>query len=85
MKIYIDESGSLGVRSKNQYFVLAALVCHNKVADKNIRLLPQFREKYPEYKNACSKISDIHDKLVIEVMETDDDKKDKIIYNIFYI
>lgn len=52
------------------------------VADKNIKLLPQFREKYPEYKNACSKISDIHDKLVIEVMETDDDKKDKIIYNI---
>ena len=29
-----------------------------KVADKNIRLLPQFREKYPEYKNAYSKISD---------------------------
>jgi hypothetical protein len=54
----------------------------NKVADKNIRLLPQFREKYPEYKNASSKISDIHDKLVIEVMDTDNDKKDKIISNI---
>jgi hypothetical protein len=54
----------------------------NKVADKNIRLLPQFREKYPEYKNAYSKISDVHDKLVIEVMETDNDKKEKIIKNI---
>jgi hypothetical protein len=54
----------------------------NKVADKNIRLLPQFREKYPEYRNASSKISDVHDKLVIEVMETDNDKKDKIISNI---
>jgi hypothetical protein len=54
----------------------------NKVADKNIRLLPQFREKYPEYRIASSKISDVHDKLVIEVMETDDDKKDKIIANI---
>jgi hypothetical protein len=54
----------------------------NKVVDKNIRLLPQFREKYPEYRNSSSKISDVHDKLVIEVMETDDDKKDKIITNI---
>jgi hypothetical protein len=54
----------------------------NKVADKNIRLLPQFREKYPEYRNSSSKISDVHDKLVIEVMETDNDKKDKIISNI---
>jgi len=54
----------------------------NKIADKNIRLLPQFREKYPDYNNSCSKQSDIHDKLVIEVMETDDDKKEKIIHNI---
>jgi len=54
----------------------------NKIADKNIRLLPQFREKYPDYRNSTSKISEVHDKLVIEVMETDDDKKEKIIKNI---
>jgi hypothetical protein len=54
----------------------------NKVADKNIILLPAFREKYPEYKNAYSKISDKYDKLVIEVMETDEEKKEKIIKNI---
>jgi hypothetical protein len=54
----------------------------NKVADKNIRLLPTFREKYPEYKNAYSNISDKYDKLVIEVMETDEEKKEKIIKNI---
>jgi hypothetical protein len=54
----------------------------NKVADKNIKLLPAFREKYPEYKNAYSKISDKYDKLVIEVMETDEEKKEKIIKNI---
>ncbi len=54
----------------------------NNIANKNIKLLPQFREKYPEYKNSSSKISDVHDKLVIEVMETEDDKKDKIIHNI---
>jgi hypothetical protein len=54
----------------------------NKIADKNILLLPRFREKYPEYRNSSSKISDVHDKLVIEVMETADDKKEKIIKNI---
>jgi hypothetical protein len=54
----------------------------NKVADKNIRLLPTFREKFPEYKNSSSKTSDKYDKLIIEVMETDEGKKDKIIKNI---
>jgi hypothetical protein len=54
----------------------------NKIADKNIKLLPQFREKYPEYKNSSSKISDKYDKMVIEVMTTDANKQDKIIRNI---
>ena len=54
----------------------------NKIADKNINLLPQFREKYPEYINSSSRISDKYDKMVIEMMTTDGDKKDKIIKNI---
>ena len=54
----------------------------NKVADKNIRLLPQFREKFPDYKNASSKTSDKYEKMVIEVMSTEDDKKEKIIKKI---
>ena len=53
-----------------------------RISNKNIDLLPLFREKYPEYKNSSSKISDKHDKLVIEVMETDPDKHEKIIRNI---
>ena len=53
-----------------------------KIADKNIRLLPQFREKYPEYKNSSSKVSDKYDKMVIEAMTTDDLKNDKIVKNI---
>ena len=53
-----------------------------KVADKNIKLLPQFREKYPEYKNAYSKVSDKYDKMVVEVMTVDQDKNEKIIKNI---
>jgi len=53
-----------------------------RVSNKNIRLLPQFREKYPEYSNSSSKMSDKYDKMVIEVMTTDEDKDNKIIRNI---
>jgi hypothetical protein len=48
----------------------------------SIRLLPAFREKYPEYKNSSSKTSDKYDKMVLEVMTCDDDKNEKIITNI---
>ena len=57
-----------------------------KVANKNIRLLPQFREKYPDYDDAESTISDKYSKMVIEAMggagNNDLDKEDKIIQNI---
>jgi len=49
------------------------------IANKNIRLLPQFREKYPEYNQSTSKISDTYDKIVIETMLSDQDKDEKII------
>jgi hypothetical protein len=52
------------------------------IANKNIRLLPQFREKYPEYNNSSSKISDTYEKTVIEAMTTNQDKDEKIITNI---
>ena len=54
-----------------------------KVADKNARLLPKFKEKYPEYKKSSSKISDQYNKLLIESMggsgENDYEKEEKII------
>ena len=54
----------------------------NKLANKNIKLLSQFREKYPEYNNSSNKISDIYDKIVVEAMTSDDIKNEKIIRNI---
>ena len=54
----------------------------NKIADKNIRLLPQFREKYPDYSNSYSKTSDKYDKIVIEAMTIDENKNEKIIKKI---
>jgi hypothetical protein len=77
--MYIKDQGQWEKEDDNKSRLKKAI---NKVADKNIRLLPQFREKFPEYKNSSSKISDKYDKLVIEVMETDNDKKEKIIKNI---
>ena len=53
-----------------------------RIADKNIRLLPQFREKYPDYNNSSSKTSDKYEKIVIESMTTDQEKNEKIIKKI---
>jgi hypothetical protein len=57
----------------------------NKIAVKNIKALPQFREKYPDYNNSSLKISDTYDKLVLEAMGGVGDeilKESKIIHNI---
>jgi hypothetical protein len=77
--MYIKDEGQWIKEDENKTRLKKAIM---RVSNKNIKLLPKFREKYPEYKNSSSKISDKYDKLVIEVMETDDDKKDKIIKNI---
>ena len=57
-----------------------------KIANKNIRLLPQFREKHPDYDNSDSQISDKYSKMVIEAMggsgNNDNEKEEKIIHNI---
>jgi len=58
-----------------------------RVANKNIILLPKFREKYPDYNNSSSKMSDKYDYIVIEAMGGADnnnniEKENKIIHNI---
>ena len=52
------------------------------VINKNIKLLPKFREKYPDYGNSSSIISDTYNKVVVETMMCDKSKDDKIIRNI---
>jgi hypothetical protein len=51
------------------------------ISNKNIKLLPQFREKNPEYNNSFSIISEKYDKIVIEAM-SGSENDDKIIHNI---
>jgi hypothetical protein len=77
--MYIKDEGEWSKEDEKKTKLKKAVT---KVADKNIKLLPQFREKYPEYKNSSSKTSDKYDKMVLEVMTCDDDKNEKIITNI---
>ena len=77
--MYIKDEGEWNKEDEKKTKLKKAI---NKIADKNIRLLPQFREKYPEYNNSSSKTSDVYEKVVIEAMTTDQDKNEKIIKNI---
>jgi hypothetical protein len=57
-----------------------------KIANKNSRLLPAFKEKYPDCGKSDSKFSDQYNKLIIEAMggpgDNDYEKEDKIIKKI---
>jgi hypothetical protein len=77
--MYIKDEGEWNKEDEKKTKLKKAVT---KIADKNIKLLPQFREKYPEYKVSSSKISDKYDKMVLEVMTCDDDKNEKILKNI---
>ncbi len=58
----------------------------NRVSHKNIRLITDYREKYPECKKSDSKISDTYNKMIIEAMggpgNNNKEKEEKIIKNI---
>jgi hypothetical protein len=81
--IYVKDDNKWEKEDDNKTKLRKAI---KRVANKNIRLLPQFREKNPEYKNSASKVSDKYDKMVIEIMggtgNNDIEKEDKIIHNI---
>jgi ribosomal protein L37AE/L43A len=57
-----------------------------KVTNKNINLIPEFQELYPDYKTISSKYSDQYNKIIIESMggkgDNEYEKEDKIIKKI---
>ena len=57
-----------------------------KIAHKNSKLMTQFKEKYPEYNNSSSRVSDKYNKLLIETMggkgDNEEEKVNKIIKNV---
>jgi len=54
-----------------------------KVADKNARMLPKFKESYPDYNKSSSIVSDQYNKILVESMggfgDDDYEKEEKII------
>ena len=77
--IYIKDENEWAKEDENKSKLRKVI---QKIADKNIKLLPQFREKYPDYGDAYSKISDKYNKMVIEAMTIEPNKDEKIIRNI---
>ena len=57
-----------------------------KVADKNVKLLPRFKEEYPDCSKSTSKYSDQYNKIIVESMggsgDNDYEKEEKIIKRI---
>jgi hypothetical protein len=53
-----------------------------RVAFKNSSLMRHFREKYPDYRDGSSTISDKYNTIVVESMGGNDEKESKIIKNI---
>ena len=81
--MYIKDENKWEKEDENKTNLRKAI---KRVANRNIKLLPQFREKNPEYKNSSSRVSDKYDKIVLEAMggagDNDIEKEDKIIHNI---
>jgi hypothetical protein len=81
--IYIKDEGQWEKEDDNKTKLKKSI---RKVANKNIRLISQFREKYPECRKSESSISDKYNKMIIEAMggagDNDTEKEEKIIRNI---
>jgi len=81
--IYIKDEGQWEKEDDNKTKIKKAI---NKVAHKNIKLISQFREKYPECIKCESQLSDKYNKMIIEAMggagDNTSEKTEKIIRNI---
>jgi hypothetical protein len=81
--VYVKEDNKWEKEDEN-FTKMRKLV--RKAVDKNIRLLPEFKKKYPDCEEITSKYSDKYDLLVIETMggfgDNNSEKEKKIIKNI---
>jgi hypothetical protein len=50
-----------------------------KVADKNARMIPKYKEVHPDYRISSSKCSDQYNKIIVESFGNDYEKEEKII------
>jgi hypothetical protein len=80
--IYIKDDNKWEKEDENNTRLRKAI---KKIASKNYKLLPEYREKYPGCQYADSKYSDKYNKTVVEAMcgnGNEEEKEDKIIKNI---
>jgi hypothetical protein len=81
---WYNDSKNDNKEDSEKYKKLRKAIKH--IAHKNSKLIPEFREKYPDCGKSESKKSDQYNKLVIEAMggsgDNDDEKEDKIIRKI---
>jgi len=76
---YVKDQGQWEKEDEDRKKIKKAI---KTVANKNIKLLPQYRAKFPDYNDSESIHSDEHSKIVIESMVSDSNKDEKIIKNI---
>jgi hypothetical protein len=81
--VYVKEDNKWEKEDEN-YTKTRKLI--KKTADKNTRLLPEFKKRYPDCGKSSSKYSDKYDLLIIETMggsgDNDFEKETKILKNI---
>jgi hypothetical protein len=81
--IYIKDQGQWEKEDDNNSKLKKSI---NKIANQNIKLISQFREKYPECRKSESSISNKYNKMIIEAMggpgDNTAEKEEKIIRNI---
>lgn len=80
--IYIKDQDKWEKEDENRTTLRKAI---KRIAAKNYKLLPAYREKYPGCQHADSKYSDRYNKMVVEAMGgvgDESEKEDKIIRNI---
>jgi hypothetical protein len=81
--LYVKEEDKWGKEDEEKTKLRKAI---KSIANKNIKLLPEFKEKYPDCKESNSKFSEQYNKLLIESMggfgKNTTEKEDTIIKNI---
>jgi hypothetical protein len=81
--LYIKDENKWEKESEDKTKIRKAI---KHIAYKNSKLIPSFREKYPDCGKSISKYSDKFNKIVIEAMggqgDNDTEKENKIIANI---
>jgi hypothetical protein len=81
--LYVKDENKWAKENENKTKIRKVI---KSVANKNIKLIPAFKEKHPDYYNSDSESSDKYQKMIYESMGGDGDDEaeteDKIIKNI---